>query len=94
MKPVPIGTVQWFARLMADERADPAGPALDGELRSSLTIGVAVGVPAAVAVGAFLALFRSIFDATNAALILMIGFRGRQWPFDRLEPGCLRHCGA
>ena len=47
-------------------------PAVDNELRASLTIGIAVGVPAAVAVGAFLALFRSIFDATNAALVLMI----------------------
>ena len=42
------------------------------ELRTSLTIGIALGVPAAVGVGAFLALFRSIFDATNAALVLMI----------------------
>lgn len=37
-----------------------------------LTIGVVVGVPAAVAVGALLAVFRSLFDATNAALVLMI----------------------
>jgi hypothetical protein len=29
-------------------------------------------VPAAIGVGAFLALFRSIFDATNAAPVLMI----------------------
>ena len=29
------------------------------ELRASLTIGIAVGVPAAVGVGAFLALFRA-----------------------------------
>jgi K+-sensing histidine kinase KdpD len=42
------------------------------ELRAGITIGVAVGVPAAVGVGAFLALFRSLFDATNAALVLMI----------------------
>ncbi len=42
------------------------------EMRASLTIGVAVGVPATIAVAAFLALFRSIFDATNAALVLMI----------------------
>jgi hypothetical protein len=41
-------------------------------MRASLTIGIALGVPAAIAVGAFLALFRSIFDATNAALVLMI----------------------
>jgi Domain of unknown function (DUF4118) len=57
---------------MSNEIADRWGPASDPELRSSLTIGVAVGVPAAVAVGAFLALFRSVFDATNAALVLMI----------------------
>src|SRR5215207_4564691 len=42
------------------------------EMRTSLTIGIALGVPAAIAIGAFLALFRSIFDATNAALVLMI----------------------
>jgi hypothetical protein len=44
----------------------------DPQLRASLTIGIAVGVPAAVGVGAFLALFRSVFDQTNAALVLMI----------------------
>jgi K+-sensing histidine kinase KdpD len=47
-------------------------PAPDGDFRAGLTIGVVVGVPAAVAVGAGLALFRSVFDATNAALVLMI----------------------
>jgi hypothetical protein len=48
-------------------------PAVDNpELAWGLTIGLAVGVPAAIGVGAFLALFRSIFDATNAALVLMI----------------------
>ena len=41
-------------------------------LRAGLTIGVVVGIPAAVAVGAVLALFRSVFAATNAALVLMI----------------------
>jgi hypothetical protein len=41
-------------------------------MRASLTIGVAAGVPATVGVAAFLALFRSLFDATNAALVLMI----------------------
>ncbi len=50
-------------RLTVDDRAG---------LRSSLTIGIAVGVPAAVAVGAVLTLFRSVFDPTNAALVLMI----------------------
>ena len=47
-------------------------PAPDAELRAGLAIGVMVGVPAAVAMGAGLALFRSVFDATNAALFLMI----------------------
>jgi hypothetical protein len=37
-----------------------------------LTIGLVVGVPAAVAVGAVLATMRSLFDETNAALVLMI----------------------
>ena len=36
------------------------------------TIGVAVGVPAAVAVAAVMAVFRELFDTTNAALVLMI----------------------
>jgi hypothetical protein len=44
----------------------------DPQFRTSLTIGIAVGVPLAVGVGAFLALFRSVFDQTNAALVLMI----------------------
>ena len=48
----------------------PPGP--DAELRAGLAIGVMVGVPAAVVMGAGLALFRSVFDATNAALVLMI----------------------
>jgi K+-sensing histidine kinase KdpD len=39
---------------------------------TSLTIGVAVGIPAAVGVGAVLALARGVFDQTNSALILMI----------------------
>lgn len=40
--------------------------------RRGLTIGVIVGIPAAVGVAAVLAAFRSLFDATNAALVLMI----------------------
>jgi K+-sensing histidine kinase KdpD len=56
-----------------DQPALDRRPSVDAaELRASLTIGMAVGVPAAVGVGAFLALFRSVFDATNAALVLMI----------------------
>ena len=47
-------------------------PVVDSGLRASLTIGIAVGVPAAVGVGAALALVRSLFDSTNAALVLMI----------------------
>ena len=47
-------------------------PEPDAELRAGLAIGVMVGVPAAVVMGAGLALFRSVFDATNAALVLMI----------------------
>jgi hypothetical protein len=39
---------------------------------TGLLIGSAVGVPAAVAVGAFLTLFRDVFNSTNAALVLMI----------------------
>lgn len=37
-----------------------------------VTIGVVVGVPAAVAIGAVLATMRSLFDETNAALVLMV----------------------
>jgi Domain of unknown function (DUF4118) len=47
-------------------------PGVDAELRSSLTIGIVVGVPAAIGVGAVLAVFRPLFDSTNAALVLMI----------------------
>jgi hypothetical protein len=50
------------------DRSDPSS----AELRTGLTIGMTVGVPAAVVVGAVLALFRSVFDPTNAALVLMI----------------------
>jgi hypothetical protein len=39
---------------------------------TGLVIGVGVGIPAAVGVGAVLALARGVFDQTNAALILMI----------------------
>jgi K+-sensing histidine kinase KdpD len=39
---------------------------------TGLVIGVAVGIPAAVGVGALLALARDVFDQTEAALILMI----------------------
>jgi hypothetical protein len=52
--------------------------ALDPPMRESaidptgLVIGVGVGIPTAVAVGAVLALARDVFDQTNAALILMI----------------------
>ena len=49
--------------------ADPHPSAIDP---TGLTIGVAVGVPAAVAVAAVMAAFRSLFDSTNAALVLMI----------------------
>jgi K+-sensing histidine kinase KdpD len=37
-----------------------------------VTIGVVVGIPAAVGVGALMATARSFFDAANAALVLMI----------------------
>jgi hypothetical protein len=39
---------------------------------TGLVIGVAVGIPASVGVGAVLALARDVFDQTEAALILMI----------------------
>jgi hypothetical protein len=57
---------------MATDTAGRRAPIDEAELRYGLTVGVAVGVPAAVAVGAFLALFRSVFDTANAALVLMI----------------------
>ena len=47
----------------------PLGQGID---RTGLLIGVAVGVPAAVAAGAITALFRDVFNSTNAALVLMI----------------------
>jgi hypothetical protein len=47
----------------------PREPAIDP---TGLVIGVAVGIPAAVGVGAVLALARGVFGQTNAALILMI----------------------
>jgi hypothetical protein len=40
--------------------------------QTGLLIGVAVGVPAAIAAGAVMAVFRDLFNATNAALVLMI----------------------
>src|SRR5262245_40208696 len=49
----------------------PRGPE-PGIDPTGLVIGVAVGIPAAVGVGALLALARGVFDQTNAALILMI----------------------
>jgi K+-sensing histidine kinase KdpD len=56
-----------------EQPAHESRQVVDGaEMRASLTIGIALGVPAAIAVGAVLALFRSLFDATNAALVLMI----------------------
>ncbi len=39
---------------------------------TGLVIGVAVGIPAAVGVGALLALDRDLFDQPNAAMILMV----------------------
>jgi K+-sensing histidine kinase KdpD len=39
---------------------------------AGLTIGVVVGIPAAVAAGAIMAAFRPLFDGANAALVLMI----------------------
>jgi K+-sensing histidine kinase KdpD len=39
---------------------------------TGLLIGVAVGIPATVGAGALMASFRSLFDGTNAALVLMI----------------------
>lgn len=49
--------------------APPTYPGIDP---TGLVIGVAVGIPAAVGVGAVLALARDVFDQTEAALILMI----------------------
>jgi hypothetical protein len=40
--------------------------------RTGVTIGVVVGIPAAVGIGALMATVRSFFDTTNAALVLMI----------------------
>ena len=40
--------------------------------RRGLTIGVVVGIPAAIGAGALMATARSFFDTTNAALVLMI----------------------
>src|SRR4051812_7144216 len=57
---------------MANDIAERRPNVVDAEMRASLTIGVVVGVPAAIGVGAFLAMFRSVFDSTNAALVLMI----------------------
>ncbi|MET0578904.1 MAG: DUF4118 domain-containing protein, partial [Ilumatobacteraceae bacterium] len=37
-----------------------------------MVIGAAVGVPAAIGVGALMAVLRPLFDTTNAALVLMI----------------------
>jgi hypothetical protein len=40
--------------------------------QTGLLIGAAVGVPAAIAAGAVMAVFRDLFNTTNAALVLMI----------------------
>jgi hypothetical protein len=40
--------------------------------RAGVTIGVVVGIPAAVGIGALMATARSFFGTTNAALVLMI----------------------
>jgi hypothetical protein len=63
-------------------RAPPPGGSIDAVLPTEprtptvdtrgLTIGFVVGVPATVAAGAVLATMRSLFDETNAALVLMI----------------------
>jgi Domain of unknown function (DUF4118) len=44
----------------------------DGSTRDGLTIGVVVGIPAAVGIAALMATVRSFFGTTNAALVLMI----------------------
>ena len=48
---------------------EPRTPTVDTR---GITTGIMVGVPATVAVGAVLATVRSVFDQTNAALVLMI----------------------
>jgi len=48
---------------------EPRTPTVDTR---GVTIGLVVGVPATVTVGAVLATLRSLFDETNAALVLMI----------------------
>jgi hypothetical protein len=61
---------RWFA---ADVTTSPGRPAPEpGIDPTGLVIGVAVGIPAAVGVGAVMALARDVFDQTEAALILMI----------------------
>ena len=71
--------VRWFADDMATHpltlSAQPDAPAVPTRRavdRDGLLIGVVVGIPAAVAAGAVMALSRSVFDTTNAALVLMI----------------------
>ena len=59
---------QWFDGCMPSD-SDARQSALDPR---GFTIGIAVGVPAAVAVAAVMAVFRELFDTTNAALVLMI----------------------
>jgi uncharacterized protein DUF4118 len=54
---------------MATSPTPPREPAIDP---TGLVIGVAIGIPAAVGVGAVLATARGVFEQTNAALILMI----------------------
>lgn len=58
---------RWFARSVTTERA--TRPSVD---TTGLLIGVTVGVPAAIAVGAVMATVRGLFNTTNAALVLMI----------------------
>jgi Domain of unknown function (DUF4118) len=59
-----------FAAGVSTSPAPPGSePGIDP---TGLVIGVAVGIPAAVAVGAVMALARDVFDQTEAALILMI----------------------
>jgi K+-sensing histidine kinase KdpD len=52
--------------------APAPSPRESGIDRTGLLIGLAVGVPAAIGAGAFLALFRDAVNTTNAALALMI----------------------
>jgi len=59
---------RWFPDHMTESTSRPE-PSIDSR---GLWIGAAVGVPAAIGIGAGLAAFRPLFDTTNAALVLMI----------------------